>query len=63
VLALHRKIQRKGDLLQKYLGIWATCSFLGIYIGSQLTPNMLEHTFWFLLGYLTALATSASQTT
>jgi uncharacterized membrane protein YfcA len=37
--------------------MWAISSFFGIYIGSQLTPNMLEHTFWFLIAYLAGLVT------
>ena len=58
--SFYRRVQRRGDATERYLGIWGISSCLGIYLGAQLTPNMLEHTFWFLIAYLTGLVTSTT---
>jgi O-antigen ligase len=61
LLAIYRQVQRRGDPVDRYLGMWAISSFLGIYIGAQLTPNMFDHTFWFLMAYLTGLGAATAR--
>jgi O-antigen ligase len=49
------------DHRRRFLVNWSAASLLGIYIGSQLTPTLYEHSFFLLVAALGAAASSPAR--